>query len=218
MKYIGKVFLLAASLVAAQSQPASSPAKPEVPIQPEKQSQPEKQIQPDATAKPESIANIVKQQFGSTFSVVTKLTTSFIVADFDSDGVEDVAIVADSKDPLPDSYDFKYEVSDPYNSYFGYGNPRVTAAFNSSERLRNHSLLVILGVGKDSWRTATPKAKYVLVNVPFDTVEAGRMLTRKKNKPPIFVIKAIESQLMDSAVWFDVKKKKWHWEPGGSRD
>src|SRR5712664_2644183 len=100
MKYIGKVFLLAASLAAAQSQPASSPAKPEAQNQPE-QSQAEKQIQPDAPAKPESIANIVKQQSGSTFAVVTKLTTSFIVADFDSDGVEDVAIVADSKDPLP---------------------------------------------------------------------------------------------------------------------
>src|SRR5882724_8662170 len=192
MKYIGKVFFLAASLVAAQSPTASNAAKPEAQAQSESQ--------PEPKAKAESIVTIVKQQFGSTFSVTTTMAVSFIVSDFDADGVEDVAIVADSKDPLPDSYDFKYEVSDPYNSYFGYGNPRVTAAFNSSERLRNHSLLVILGVGKDSWRTATPKAKYVLVNVPFDTVGAGRMLTRKKNKPPIFVIKAIESQLMDSAV------------------
>jgi hypothetical protein len=212
MRYLGKVLFLAASLVAAQSSPSSSTAKPEA------QTQPEKQAQPEATAKPESIATVVKQQFGSTFSVVTTMPTSFIVSDFDADGVEDVAIVADSKDPLPDSYDFKYEVADPYNSYFGYGNPRITAAFNSSERLRNHSLLVIFGAGKEGWRSATPKAKFVLVNIPFDTVEAGRMLTRKKNKPPIFVIKAIESQLMDSAVWYDVKKKKWHWEPGGTRD
>ncbi len=210
MKYIGKVLFLATSLVAAQSPTASNTAKPEP--------QAETQAQPEPKAKSESIATIVKQQFGSTFSVTTTMPTSFIVSDFDADGVEDVAIVADSKDPLPDSYDFKYEVADPYNSYFGYGNPRVTAAFNSSERLRNHSLLVILGAGKEGWRSATPKAKYVLINVPFDTVETGRMLTRKKNKPPIFVIKAIESQLMDSAVWFDAKKKKWHWEPGGSRD
>src|SRR5258708_641629 len=210
MKYIGKVLFLATSLVAAQSPTASNTAKPEP--------QAETQAQPEPKSKSESIATIVKQQFESTFSVTTTMPTSFIVSDFDADGVEDVAIVADSKDPLPDSYDFKYEVADPYNSYFGYGNPRVTAAFNSSERLRNHSLLVILGAGKEGWRSATPKAKYVLINVPFDTVETGRMLTRKKNKPPIFVIKAIESQLMDSAVWFDAKKKKWHWEPGGSRD
>src|SRR5690242_4372545 len=127
MKYLGKVLFLAAALAAAQSPPASNNANPEI------------QAQPAATAKPESIATVVKQQFGSTFSVVTTLPTSFIVADFDSDGVEDVAIVADSKDPLPDSYDFKYEVADPYNSYFGMGNPRITAAFSSSDRLRNHS-------------------------------------------------------------------------------
>src|SRR6266567_268643 len=217
MKYIGKVFFLAASLVAAQSPTASNAAKPEATAQPEKQVQSEVQAQPEPKAKAESIVTIVKQQFGSTFSVTTTMAVSFIVSDFDADGVEAVAIVADSKDPLPDSYEFKYEVADPYNSYFGYGNPRVTAAFNSSERLRSHSLLVILGAGKEGWRSATPKAKYVLVNVPFDSVEAGRMLTKKK-KPPIFVIKAVESQLMDSAVWFDAKRKKWHWEPGGSRD
>src|SRR5258708_3056502 len=177
MKYIGKVLFLATSLVAAQSPTASNTAKPEP--------QAETQAQPEPKAKSESIATIVKQQFGSTFSVTTTMPTSFIVSDFDADGVEDVAIVADSKDPLPDSYEFKYEVADPYNSYFGYGNPRVTAAFSSSEKLRSHALLVILGAGKEGWRSATPKAKFVLVNVPFDTVEAGRMLTRKKNKPPI---------------------------------
>src|SRR5690242_3027149 len=144
MKYMGRVLFLAASLVAAQSQPASNSSKPET------------QAQPGGTGKAESITNLVKQQFGSTFSVTTTLTTSFIVSDFDGDGVEDVAIVADSKDPLPDSYEFKYEVADPYNSYFGYGNPRVTAAFNSSDRLRSHSLLVIFGAGKEAWRSATP--------------------------------------------------------------
>src|SRR5258708_19743427 len=184
MKYIGKVLFLATSLVAAQSPTASNTAKPEP--------QAETQAQPEPKSKSESIATIVKQQFESTFSVTTTMPTSFIVSDFDADGVEDVAIVADSKDPLPDSYDFKYEVADPYNSYFGYGNPRVTAAFNSSERLRSHSLLVILGVGKEGWRSATPKAKYVLVNVPFYSVEPVRILTKKK-KPPIFVINPIKS-------------------------
>ena len=39
------------------------------------------------------------------------------------------------------------------------------------------------------------------------------MLISKK-KPPIFVIKALETQVMSSAVWYDAKKKKWKWEPG----
>jgi hypothetical protein len=72
---------------------------------------------------------------------------------------------------------------------------------------------VIFGNGKEGWHAATPKNKFVLVNVPFDTLEVGRMLISKK-KPPIFVIKALESQVMDSAIWWEAKKKRWRWEPG----
>ncbi len=39
------------------------------------------------------------------------------------------------------------------------------------------------------------------------------MLVGKK-KPPIFVIKALEAQIMNSAVFWDAKKKRWRWEPG----
>jgi hypothetical protein len=162
-----------------------------------------------------SLAALVKQQFGSTFSVSSSIQPPLITADFNGDGVEDAVIVADSKEPLPDSYEFKYVVADPYNSYFGFGNPRVTSTFGQSDPSQNHDLLVIFGSGADAWHSSTPKAKFVLINVPFDTVQVGRMLL-KKNKPPVFVIKAIESRVMDSAVWWDAKKKKWKWEPGGT--
>jgi hypothetical protein len=123
-----------------------------------------------------------------------------------------VAIVANSKEPLPDSFAFKYEVADPYHAYFGFGNPRVTSSLGADPQ-HNHHLLVIFGSGSEAWRSATPKGKFVLINVPFDTLEVGRMLISKK-KPPIFVIKAVESQVMDSSVWWDAKKKHWRWEPG----
>ena len=116
---------------------------------------------------------------------------------------------------MPDSYIFKYAVIDPYTSYFGFGNPAITSNFNTSDPKRNHVLLVIFGAGADGWHAATPKAKFVMINVPFDSIEVGRMLV-KKNKPPIFVIKTRESQIMDSAVFWDVKKKKWKWEPGNA--
>ena len=135
-----------------------------------------------------------------------------MAADFDGDGVEDLIIAANSKDPMPDSYAFKYEVSDPYNAYFGMGSPRLASAFTVDPE-HTHHLLVIFGNGKDGWRAATPKAKFVLVNVPFDSVELGRMLVAKK-KPPIFVVKALEAQIMNSAVYWDQKKKRWRWEPG----
>ena len=196
MKFMGKVLFLAACIATAQ-QPQTG--------------------QPPVTANGSAVdadrlAAIVKQQFGETFTLPAKFPTPLITADFDGDGVEDVAIVANSKDPLPDSYAFKYEVADPYHAYFGFGNPRLSSTFRADADHAHH-LLVIFGSGKEGWRSATPKAKFVLINVPFDTLEVGRMLISKK-KPPIFVIKAFEAQIMDSAVWWDAKRKHWHWEPG----
>jgi len=199
MKFLGKVLFLAACVAAAQS-PQTSP--------------PSSAAASAAGADPTQLATIVKQQFGDTFTLPGKFSPLLITADFDGDGVEDVAIVANSKDPLPDSYAFKYEVADPYHAYFGFGNPRVTSTF-SADPGHTHHLLVIFGSGKEAWHAPTPKAKFVLINVPFDTLEVGRMLISKK-KPPIFVIKALESQIMDSAVWWEAKKKRWRWEPGNT--
>ena len=196
MKFMGKVLFLAACITAAQQPPASQPA-----------------VAANASAvDTDKLAAIVKQQFGETFTLPAKFPTPLITADFDGDGVEDVAIVANSKDPLPDSYAFKYEVADPYHAYFGFGDPRLSSTFRADAE-HSHHLLVIFGSGKEGWRSATPKAKFVLINVPFDTLEVGRMLISKK-KPPIFVIKALEAQIMDSAVWWEAKKKRWRWEPG----
>lgn len=197
MKLLGKLLLLAACVAAAQSPQTSPPTAAGASAHGS-----------DVT----QLAAIVKQQFGDTFTIPAKVSTPVITADFDGDGVEDIAIVANSKDPLPDSYAFKYEVADPYHAYFGFGNPKLTSTF-SVDPEHAHHLLVIFGSGKEAWHAATPKGKFVLINVPFDTLEVGRMLISKK-KPPIFVIKAIESQVMDSAVWWEAKKKRWHWEPG----
>jgi hypothetical protein len=197
MKFLGKLLLLAACVAAAQSPQTSPPTAAGASAH-----------GTDLT----QLAAIVKQQFGDTFTIPAKVSTPVLTADFDGDGVEDIAIVANSKDPLPDSYAFKYEVADPYHAYFGFGNPKLTSTF-SVDPEHAHHLLVIFGSGKDAWHAATPKGKFVLINVPFDTLEVGRMLISKK-KPPIFVIKAIESQVMDAAVWWEAKKKRWHWEPG----
>lgn len=188
MKFLGSLFFAVVWLAGAQSKPVPA-------------------------TKPESLTPLVQQQFGPGFAVTASQTLAVLTADFDGDSVEDVAIVADSKDPLPDSYQFKYQVADPYHSFFGMGDPRFTAGYGRLDPGHNHQLLVIFGSGTDAWHTATPKAKFVLINVPFDTVEVGRMLV-KKNKPPIFVIKAVEAQVMDSAVYWDAKKKRWKWQPG----
>jgi hypothetical protein len=206
MKFMGMVFFLAACMIAAQT-----PQSGQTPAQPAAAPTAQAAAAPSADDTTQ-IAALVKQQFGDTFTLPAKFSTPKITSDFDGDGVEDVAIVANSKDPLPDSYAFKYHVADPYHAYFGFGDPRLTAGFRADPDHAHH-LLVIFGSGKEGWHAATPKAKFVLINVPFDTLEVGRLLINKK-KPPIFVIKALEAQVMDSAVWWDAKKKRWKWEPG----
>jgi hypothetical protein len=186
------VLFFVASLIFAQKQPAA-PAIPEA-------------AGTDLTA-------LVKQQFGSTFALQPKFPTPIITADFDGDGVEDAAIVAISQEPFPDSFQFKYTVVDPYNSYFGMSNPNLSASFSTVDPTRNHELLVILGSGPDAWRSPVPKAKWVMINVPFDEISAGRMLIRKDH-PPIFVIKVKEAELMTACVYWDAKKKRWRWQPG----
>ena len=187
--FVSILFALAACVAGGQSQPAAAP-------------------QPVPSS---DLSALVKQQFGATFAPTAKFPTPLITADFDGDGVEDAVIVADSEEPFPDSISFKYRVVDPYNAYFGMGDPRLSATFKVSDPRRNHVLLIILGAGPEAWHAAAPKAKFVVINLPFDTIHVGRMLVKKK-KPPIFVIKARESELMDSAVYWD--GKKWKWEPG----
>ncbi len=194
MHFAVRILFLAACLAAAQSTPPPS-------------------AEQNAQAVPADLAAVVKQQFGATFALKTKFPTPLIVADFDGDGVEDAAIVATSSEPFPDSYAFKYKVIDPYNAFFGFGNPAVTASFGTEDPSRKHDLLVIFGAGKEGWHAAVPKAKFVMINVPFDEIAVGRMLI-KKDKPPIFMIRTREYQLQDSSLFWDAKKKRWRWQPG----
>ena len=198
MKLMSMAVLLAACIGAAQS--PQSPAPETTP----------------SAMDAAQLAPLIKQQFGSTFTLAEKFKPLAITADFDSDGVEDIAIVANSKDPLPDSYAFKYQVGDPYHAYFGVADPRIAAGFNADPE-HTHVLLVIFGSGKDAWHAPTPKAKFALVNVPCDSVEVGRMLISKK-KPPIFMIKTVEARLMESAIYWNARHKKWVYQPGDTLD
>ena len=44
--------------------------------------------------------------------------------DLDGDGVEDVVIAARCKNPMLDEAEHNYTVMDPYNDFYGYGDPQ----------------------------------------------------------------------------------------------
>lgn len=157
-------------------------------------------------AVPEGLGELVAKQFGTEFTFVEGFPTPLLQGDFDGDGVQDAAIVAQTKNPLGGAAQFNYRVSDPHHAYFGFGDPKVTASFNVGDD-RVKSLLIIHGAGEAAWKAETPKAKFVLINVPFDRLSLG--LFKLKKKKTVVAISAHESELMTSFVYFDGKKYKW---------
>lgn len=153
----------------------------------------------------------VEQQFGSNCKLVGMPS---LRGDLDGDGVEDLVIPAHCNSPLMDQAQNNYVVIDPYDSFFGYGNPKVTTAFVADDPARRgFSLLVIHGAGPDAWHAAVPKAKYMLVNVPFRDVKIRKLLVKKKQRMAIYVAET-GGDAMTSMVYWD--GKKYRYDPMGS--
>jgi hypothetical protein len=69
-------------------------------------------------------------------------------------------------------------------------------------------VLIIHGAGKDGWRSATPKAKYVIVNLPYRTISIRKMGLRKKTIEAIYIEES--GDMGDSsALFFDGRKFRY---------
>jgi hypothetical protein len=154
----------------------------------------------------------VQKQFGSTCSLIG---IEPLKADLDSDGVEDIVIPAKCTNPMMDQAENSFVVVDPYNSFFGYGDPKVTTQFASEDPdRRGYTLLVIHGTGPEAWHAAVPKAKFLIVNLPFKQVVVKKM-TVKKNKPIMGIFtEETGGDQMTSVIFWDGKKYKY--QPLGS--
>jgi hypothetical protein len=169
---------------------------------------------PNPTALPAVDDAFVKQRFGTEFTLKPEFAP--IKGDFDGDGVEDLLLVAQTKNPLIDAGGFEYVVQDPYHAFFGFGDPKITAGFASDDpERRGFVLLMIHGVGADSWRAAKPKAKYVLINVPFKQILGLRRVMVKKKIVSAIAITEYGGTETTSAIYWD-GKKKYKYEPLGS--
>src|SRR5512132_1846886 len=106
---------------------------------------------PKTPASPKVTDDFVHQQFGNSCALDSKFAP--MTADLNGDGIEDLVLVARCKNALIDQDEKNYKVIDPMNSFFGYGNPKVTSTMGQQDpRLRGISLLVIHGAGTDGWR------------------------------------------------------------------
>jgi hypothetical protein len=176
---------------------------------------------------PADLLQIVKRQFGPSFKVALQRSNNrrylnqsehvqewspLLVGDLDGDGVEDAVIVARVRNVFSGQIPFKYAVIDPYFAAFGYGNPKVTAALASERPEGDYVVLVIQGAGPEGWRNPVPKAKTVMVNLPFNTINIAPMNIGKKGKPEkqisVIVLEEDGTNKSSLVVW-NGKTYKW---------
>lgn len=156
----------------------------------------------------------VQQQFGDQFTFLPQI--GIAVGDLDGDGVEDVIIAARCKNPMIDQAQHNFKVVDPLNSFYGYGDPRLTTTFSEGDpSLRGMVVLIIHGAGPEAWRSATPKAKYVIVNLPFKSISVRKMQLNKKRMIEAIYIEEAGEMGECSAVFFDAKKFNYVYVPMG---
>jgi len=141
---------------------------------------------------------ICTKEFGDSFKLDPKFEP--LITDLDGDGAEDMILVATSKNPLGGEVDYHYLAIDPYDQYFGYGNPKVTVQFTATNMTGVRYVLVM-----HNWRA--PKAKFVIINLPFEKLATSRMSINKKKA--VNTIHAVEAGGLASDVYWNGKKYKW---------
>ena len=168
-------------------------------------------MQAQKTPEPPVDNAFLQQQFGSNCKLIGMPS---LRGDLDGDGVEDIVIPAHCTSPLMDQAQNNYVVIDPYDAFFGYGNPKVTTGFVADDpQRRGFSLLVIHGAGPDAWYAAVPKAKFMLVNIPFRDIQVRKWQIKKKARMAIYVAET-GGDAMTSVVFWD--GKKYRYDPMGS--
>jgi hypothetical protein len=170
-----------------------------------------KPMPPPAHAKAPSPAvtdEFVHKEFGDNCTLLAGPPQ--FVGDLDGDGVDDLVIAARCKNPMADQAEYGFHVTDPYNSFLGFGDVKLTSTFASDVPERKGvSLLIVHGVGPEGWRSDKEKPKFLLINLPFKTLTVKRLALKKKTVLGIYMEEKGEGEATSSVIFWDGKKYRY---------
>jgi hypothetical protein len=152
--------------------------------------------------------DFIHKQFGDNCSVLPGPPQ--YVGDLDGDGIDDLVVAAKCKNPMADKDEYSFIVADPYDAFLGFGDVRVTSTFASDEpERRGVCLLIIHGAEKDAWRSDKPKAKFLLINLPFKTLAVKRLAIKKATVLGVYMEEQGEGEDTSSVLFWDGKKYRY---------
>jgi hypothetical protein len=170
-----------------------------------------KTLPPPAPAKspvPAVTDEFIRKQFGEGCSLLPGPRQ--YVGDLDGDGIDDLVVAAKCKNPMADRDEFSYVVADPFSTFMGFSDVKLTSNFASDvpER-RGVAMLIIHGAEKDAWQAEKPKAKFLLINLPFKTLNVKRYTLKKRSVLGIYMEEQGEGENTSSVIFWDGKKYRY---------
>src|ERR1700736_1722468 len=171
---------------------------------------------PPAPAKAPSPAvtdELVHKQFGENCTLLVGPTQ--FTMDLDGDGGDDLVVTARCKNPMADRDEYGFQIVDPSDTFLGFGDVKITSTFASdSPDRRGVCLLIIHGDGPEAWRSDKPKAKFLVINLPFKTLAVKKLSLKKRMTLAVYMEETGEGENMSSVVFWD--GKKYRYQPLGS--